>query len=262
VTARHRAFETRIEVPSEPQYFAVEGLSPSGKVLGTSTAQADPPHLAIFGSSIFVPGSGRSAELPVGCFAAGSCRVRITVASHGTIDGRGVAQAVPADRARLLAFRLTASGRRALLRAPHNRLKVSVTIHSEDGLSAVRTMTLIPYSAAGPGPQQALSSGAGAQIASSTAFAASTGRAGILTACYADAPCSLAETVSARGRVIGRAAPHVSLGANELGYIPVQLDQAAQRLLSRANGNRLGAQVKVTAGGHTRTSQIDLVRYS
>lgn len=261
VTARHRGFETTIDVPSEPRYFAVEALSRSGKVLGTSTPRADPSHLAVFGSSIFVPRSGGSAALPVGCFAEENCRVRIVIASNGTIDGRGVAQGVPADRARLVSFRLTASGRRALRRAAHNRLKVRATIHSENGLSATTTMTLVPYSAAGIRPPQAVPSGGGVQVASPTAFVASTGRAGILTACYADAPCSLQETVSVRGLVIGRTASHVSLGVDELGYIPVQLDQAGQKVLSRAKGNRLSAQVKVTADGRSRSARIDLVRY-
>jgi hypothetical protein len=261
LTAPHRGFETHIDVPSEPPYFAVQALSRGGGVLGTSAVRADPPHLAIFGQSVFVPTEGGSAGLPVGCFAEAACRVQVTVVTRGSVLGRGGEETVPAGRARLVSVRISAGGQRELQQASHHSVKAQVNIRSGNGVSDTTSVRLIPYSAAGSGPHHPISRAGGAQIAALTAFSSSTGRVGILTACYAGSPCHLQETVGAGGLVIGRTARHVLLGSDELGYIPIQLNEAGQRMLSQAKGNRLTAHVTITAGARSRGAEIDLVRY-
>src|SRR5207248_9480605 len=67
VTSARTGFETAINVRSEPKYFAVQALGRKGMVLKTSPSVGDPPHLAVFGSSVFVPASGGYAGVPVGC---------------------------------------------------------------------------------------------------------------------------------------------------------------------------------------------------
>ena len=45
-----------------------------------------------------------------------------------------------------MSFRLSAAGRRALNQAPNHRLQVAVTLRDSSGITATRTMPLIPYS--------------------------------------------------------------------------------------------------------------------
>jgi Arylsulfotransferase (ASST) len=266
VSAPHRGFETAIDVPSEPRYFAAQALSHSGRVLGRSSPRGDPPHLAVFGSSAFVHSERGEAGLPVGCLDTRNCPVSVTMGSHGAVWGRSARQTVPGERARLIHLRLTAAGRRALGRATHHHLKAHVLVRSTTGLSATTTLALHPYSAAGTNHQHSVPDPAGvrvsgAQTVGPAAFVSPGGRAGILTACYAVTPCQLHEALSAGGLVIGRTSRRMSLGVGELGYIPVQLDRAGQRKLNQARGNRLPVHVELTYGGRTRSGQIDLIRY-
>ena len=265
VTASHSSFETTVDVPSEPRYLAVQAVDRNGSVLSTSPARADPPHLAVFGSSIFVTASGGIADVPVGCLAGRTCRVTVTIRSRGSDRGRSTQQLVPAWRADLVQLRLSASGQHELRNAPHHRLRVQVTVGSRSGVrSASTSMALIPFAAAAAStthPRTA-SSAAGIQIVGSTDFVSPAGRAGILTACYASVPCRFRETLSVGNLVIGRSPRLTLVGANELAYIPVGLTHAGQRLLAHARGNRLRTRVETSSGAQGRTSQVDLVRYS
>ena len=132
-------------------------------------------------------------------------------------------------------------------------------VRSGSGLRVSRRMMLIPYSASARRRSTA-SQSASVVLASATDFVASwTGRAGILTACYASAPCHLRETVSIAGHIAG--ASTASVGAGELAYVPVQLDHTGRTKLAHARGNRLAATVQIRAGRRTRRAQVDLVGY-
>ena len=262
VTASRGGFETAIDITSEPRYFAVQALDRKGSVLSTSSARADPPHLALFGSNIFVASTGGSADVPVGCLAAHACRVTVTIRSRGSDRGRSVRQVVPAWRAALVNFSVAPSGMHELRNASHHRLKVEVTVRSSSGVPSVGTsMTLIPFSAHGAATIHQRGA-AGVQIVGTTDFVSPAGQAGILTACYSSSPCHIKETLSIGRLLVGRSTRSALIGANELAYIPVQLSQTGQRLLSHARGNRLLTRVEFGDGAQTRTSQIDLVRYS
>ena len=121
-------------------------------------------------------------------------------------------------------------------------------------------MTLIPFSARGIRAHWTLPGSSGVQLAHATDFVSSAGRAGILTACYAAVLCHFHETLSVGGQVIGRR--RASLGAGELDYVEVQLNQAGQKMLGQSKGNRLTVRVALSDGTRTRMGQVGLVRYS
>jgi Arylsulfotransferase (ASST) len=261
LTSPSSGFETAIDVSSEPPYLAVQALGRKGGVLSTSAARADPPHLALFGPSLFVSASG-GAEVPVGCLGEGDCRVTVTIRSRGSVLARSQRRVVRARRAGLVPVRLSASGQRELENAPHHRLQVQVIVRPSSGLPvARRDMILIPYRATGPSRPGPRSSSPGVQIVGAMGFASSTGRARILTACYASSRCHFVAELSAGGHLIGRTARRVDLGADELGYTELQLDRAGRALLARSSGHRLPVRVRLRADGHSRTAEIDLVAY-
>jgi Arylsulfotransferase (ASST) len=250
VTATRSGFETAIGVSSEPKYFAVQALDAKGTVLKTSRPVADPPHLAVFGSSVFTPASGGYAGVPVGCLASHGCRIRVRVSAAGSVLGHSPAQRLSSYRGGIVHVRLPAVG---------HKESVQVSVRSGAGLSVTRRVTLIPYSAAAR-RQPPGSRAGGVVLAGATEFvASSTGRAGILTACYASAPCHFRETLSVAGHLAGTS--RASVGANEVVYVPVQLNQAARRALGHARGNRLASTVQITARAKTRSTRVDLVRY-
>jgi hypothetical protein len=243
-------FETALGVSSEPPYLAVQAMDGKGRPLRSSVALADPPHLAVFGPSAFLPVSGGHAVLPVGCLSPSPCRVRLTVGAGGRILGRSGVREVPAHRGALMTVRV---------KAPAGNRVARVVIDGDSGLRASRQMALRLYSA-GAGRRPALSDAAGVQVASATDFVSSAGVAGILSACYAPVPCHFNVTVSAAGRVVGRATRSL-LGADELGYVAVQLNAAGRAMLARSAGKRLPGSVRLSADGWTRNGQIDLLRY-
>jgi hypothetical protein len=122
-------------------------------------------------------------------------------------------------------------------------------------------MVLIPYSVSGSAPPRRLTGSPSVQIVSGNVFVSSSGRAAILAACYSPAPCYPGATLSVNGADIGTSrAEH--LGADELGDVYVQLNQAGRLMLEHASGNQLGAELKLTNGGDTASGQVDLVGYS
>src|SRR5205807_8628251 len=76
-----RHFESSLRIGTQPRFLAVQALDSSGHVLAASSAHRDPPHLAIFGTSAFVPTPGGSASIPVGCLTPRPCRVRLRISS-------------------------------------------------------------------------------------------------------------------------------------------------------------------------------------
>jgi Arylsulfotransferase (ASST) len=242
-------FETTVDVPSEPRYFAVQALDSNGKVLGTSQAQVDPQHLAVFGSRVFVSSSGGSAAVPVGCLARRSCGVTVKLESRGSVIGQSTTPVVPAERAALLPVTLGAAGQHELMAAPGHRLAVQVIASSSSVPVAKTDVTLISYSSTGT------------VNATSAGFVSPGGQAEILSTCYAPVPCHIKETLTASGQVIGQTSAPVPLGANEAAYIGLQLTAAGRRMLARAPGNALPAESAVTTDGKLRTRKIDLVAY-
>jgi hypothetical protein len=251
VTARRSGFETAIDAPDAPRYFGVQAVDRKGNVLGTSLVLPDPSHVALFGSSVFIPSGGGSVAVPVGCLSPRPCRLRVTVRAGGSGAAQSGWKTIPSDRGGLVYVRVASpAGRRAL-----------VTVQSAAEPSISRLLRLIPYSAGGQGQPGALSESAGAQIAADTDFASSTGRAGLLTACYSPSPCHVMETVLAGGHAIARTGHRVLVGVDELQYVDVQLNQAGRRQLAQARDNRLPVQLRITNGANSETGRVDLVRY-
>jgi hypothetical protein len=258
--APHRRFESVIRFVSQPRVLAVQALDSSGHVLATSYLQHDPAHLAIFGSSAFVPAERGSATLPVGCLVPHGCSVRLTISSGRSVLARTGAQSIPAQQGALLQFRLSASGRRMLDQAAGRRLQVRVSVRSYSGLHASRRMTLIAYSASRDASPQSAYLTPSVQVARTTAFV-SRGAGDILAACYAPASCQIGvKLTTTRGTVIARTRPQF-LGAEELGPIRFQLNAAGRRALARASGNRLATWLSLTNNSDSATVVIHLVGY-
>jgi Arylsulfotransferase (ASST) len=245
-----RGFETTTDVPSEPRYFAVQALDARGKVLGTSRPHIDPPHLAVFGSRLFASTSGGQVGVPVGCLSGRSCRVTVTIRSRGSVRGQSAERVVPAERAAVVHLRLSASGQHELANASHHRLAVQVVVRSSPALpEARRAMTLIPYAGASPGP------------GSPIGFVSPAGRAAVLSPCYSPVPCHVQQTLSSSGRVIARTQGQILVGSNELADIGIPMNAAGRRMLARAPGNRLSAEIRTRTDGRLKTRQITLVAY-
>ncbi len=250
LTAPRSNFETALRSSSQPPYFAVQAVDGQGGTLGTSAPLADPPHLALYGSSVFVPASGGLATVPVGCLSRKPCQVRVTLSAGGRILARSHPQAVRADRGALIPIRVQAP-------APGRMMQIALSAGS--GLRASRRMGLVTYSATQPAHPATLPDAPGVQVASATDFVSSAGMARILTACYASVPCRIQETLLIAGRAVGHSTG--TLGAGELGYVGLPLDRAGRAMLSRAAGNRRPATVRLSVRGRRRSTHVDLVRY-
>ncbi|MFL5823067.1 MAG: arylsulfotransferase family protein [Solirubrobacteraceae bacterium] len=256
---RARGFETGIGFAGNPRVLAVEAMDSAGHVLGTSPAQLERPHLAVFGSEAFVSASSRWLSLPVGCFIRGSCRISTRIRSGGSVLARWTSQSLAAGSGAVLRFKLSPSSLLQVEEAAGHRLPVQISV--QDGLISARlTVILTAYSVTGRPPPQSVSRSRALSLDDTHGFVSQTGTGGILAACFAAAPCRVRAVISHRGTVIATA-PRQVLGERELAYVHFQLTAAGRSLLKHSPGNQQGAEIKLTGGGATVTGRIDLIRY-
>ena len=252
--------ETAITLRSEPRYFVVQALDAAGKVIGTSPNRPVTAHVAIFTSNAFVSSPQGYGSVPVGCFTGHDCRFTLTVTSGRSVLARATSRPVPPASGRLIYFTLSAAGRRKLDHAPSNGLPVRVSIRDSSGAKASVKMTLVPFSTTGRISPQPFSQARSLQIARTDAFVAGRG-VEVLAACYATPPCRIQGEISVGGKVIASTPQVQPLGTNELGYVPLQLNQTGQSMVAADSGNQLPAQLKLRNGATTARGQVDLIRY-
>jgi outer membrane protein assembly factor BamB len=268
--ARHRmarlggrgrtGFETAMKPASEPAYFEVQALGSGGRVLGTSTAHADPPHVAIFGQSAFVRAGSGTGAVAVGCLTRQTCHLSVRIASGGTVLAQ-TSGPVSRGRGRPLHFKLSHAGR-SKLRQARGRLAVTVTVRdSISKRTASRRMALIPYSISGPSQARTFSQSPTLQLIEDSGFVAShTGSGQVMAGCYGASPCRVRVTVEAGGRRIARSKLQY-LGLNELGAVHFSLSPAGRRMLQHARGNQLPARITLTDANASAVGHTTLVGY-
>ncbi len=260
--AKEQGFETAIHIHSEPRYFAVQPLDGSGHVLRQSSPVRTPAHADVYGRSAFVSASNGRGTLPVACFALSSksCSVKATISSGGQMLSQVPHRRLASGRGALLAFTLSAAGRHQLRESGAKGLPVKVSVRSASGARASVHLTLFSFSTSGAGPRRSVTGSSKVQIVATTDFVSRSGQGAILAACYGPTPCPINTSVSASGVPIATAKPQ-TLGADELGYLNIQLNAAGQTMLSHASGNQLAAQIRLSSGQDLASGQIALVRY-
>ena len=260
--AKRQGFETAIHVHSEPPYFAVQALDGRGHVLRESAPVRTPAHADVYGRHAFVSASSGRGALPVACFTVSSksCSVGATISSGGHRLSQTPHRRLASGRGALLRFSLSAAGRRQLRQSGAKGLPVNVSVRSASGTRASLHLSLFPFSTSGPGPKRSVMGSSRVQLVTTTDFVSRAGQGAILAGCYGAAPCLITTTVSSAGVPIATARSQ-TLGADELGYLNVQLNAAGRTMLSHASGNQLAAQVRLSSGQGAATGQIALVRY-
>ncbi len=262
MTSRRTNFETVITLASEPRYLAVQALSASGHVLGTSHPHSDPAHVATFAPDTFVRKSSGQGEVAVGCFTGHECHLSAELSDDGRMLAQSPSHAVSSGTGTLLPFHLSTRGRRELQRSSKDGLSVQITVHdSSSGKRASRNMTLLPYSISGPEPLKRTVASPTIQIAQPIGFVSSAGIGRLLAACYSAASaCQASARITSAGQVIAQSKPRL-LGADELGEVYFRLTPAGMAMLRRASGNQLPAQILLSNGNDVAAGSIELVRY-
>jgi hypothetical protein len=227
-------------------YYGVEAIGAAGQVLGTSAAVADPTHLAIFGSSVFVPVRGLGA-VPVGCYGVSPCILETTVYVGRTALATTGAERLSTSTG-LAYFQLTANARARLRRATHHQMPVKVKVADAAGKSVTRALTLTSFSTANPSPRRTLSQPGQVRFVGMTDFVSHGWFGGILVDCPPGTSCQTTGTIVAAGKVIARTAPS-TVGADEMGYLFFSLTAAGHTLLAHTKSNQLGATVTLTSTG-------------
>jgi hypothetical protein len=254
-------FETAIAAGSEAPYLAVQPLGSSGNVLATSTTVAAPAHVAIYGTSAFVPPASGLGGLPVGCFTGHPCSLTTTITSGRTVLAHTGPEGLTSGAGGIVYFRLSPAARTALARARGGRLPAQVTVQDSSGARAAISLTLVAFQTGGAGPHRSLSQSSPLQIVGATDFVNSAGTGGILAGCQAPvSACQVTSTVSAGRTVIARTGREY-LNAGDLGYLLFSLTPSGRSMLAHAPGNQLAAQVRITDGAVTATGQIALVGF-
>jgi hypothetical protein len=254
-------FETRITAHNGSPYWAVQALGSGGRVLATSSAQATPAHLAMYGRSLFISGSG-TGGLPVSCFADHACSVTTTVTSGRTVIATTGKESIGAGDGTLLYFTLTPSGRSLLSHARGHRLGVGVTIRDASGSSASVNVTLVPFGTSGAGPRRIASNTATLKIVGLTDFVSSaSGVGGILAGCFATTPCHVSTRITSGSTTIATTGREF-IGAGELGYLAFTLTSAGRSMLAHAPGGQLAAHVTLTSGSTSASADLALVQFS
>jgi Domain of unknown function (DUF1906) len=224
-------------------YYAVEALDATGQVLGTSAPVADPTHLAIFGSSVFVPRHGLGA-VPVGCYSVSPCILTTTIyVGRRTLSSTGPEHLTTNDG--LAYFQLTTKAKAMLLRATHQQMAVKVKISDAAGTSVTRALTLTSFSTSDPSPPRSVSQSAQVRFVGATDFVSHGWVGGILVSCSAGAPCQTTAKIVSAGKVIAQTKV-TTVGAGELAYLFFSLTSVGHKLLAQAPGNQLGATVTLT----------------
>lgn len=169
---------------------------------------------------------------------------------------------MPRGTGRLIEFKLSSAGVSELRRAAHHRLTVTVNVHdSASGKSAVRRLTLIPYSITGKGSTNPVVQGSGLQFLQGVGFVSSaTGKAQFLIGCFAASPCRITTTVFANGHQIARSTPQY-VGVDEVGVVHFKLSPAGRKMLAHARGNQLPVQIRLRDPAGNAAGRISLVAY-
>jgi hypothetical protein len=257
VTATAAASSPRLVVDSTFPYFAVQALDGNGNVLGTSAPVPTPPHLSMYGHTMFAPAGGLGA-VPVGCYNSAPCHIAATISIGRTILVRTGHEYVPTGGG-LVYFSLPSSARRRLT-AAHGRLLVRLTLNEASGLNATRLMTIAAFSTSGASPSRSSQPAPTLRVAGLTAFVSNGWVGGVLSACADLTPCSVRTTITAGRTVIAttRSAP---LGVAEFGYLLFTLTRAGHSLLAHAHGNQLPVTVTLDDGTATASARIVLVSF-
>jgi Domain of unknown function (DUF1906) len=227
-------------------YYAVEALGVTGQVVGTSAPVADPAHLAIFGSSVFVPRHGLGA-VPVGCYGISPCTLTTTIyVGRTTLSTTGPEHLTTSDG--LAYFQLTARAKTLLLRATHQQMAVKVKIRDAAGTSVTRPLTLTSFATSDPNPPRSIGQSSPVRLVGATDFVSHGWFGGILAGCSTGQPCQTTGKIVTAGRVIARTKATI-IGSGELAYLFFSMTAAGHKLLAHAQGNQLGATVTLTNTG-------------
>jgi hypothetical protein len=258
-TSPSKGFETAIAFTSGDSQYRLQALGSAGQVLATSAIAGAGPHVAIYGNSAFVSGSGGGA-LPVGCFAPKPCRIVATVSNGTTVLARSGAQSIGANQTGLVYYQLSGGARSALAKAHHMSVTTSV-LDQVSHTTATVPDTLIAYSTSGSGPTRASSPVGPLSLLGRTDFVASGGSGGVLTSCSAATQCRAAMQLSSGGTVIASTGAETE-GPRSAGYFSFQLNAAGEQMLAKAPGHQLGVSVAFGGSGIASTGTIALVPYS
>jgi hypothetical protein len=265
-----------ITVHGQYAYFGVEALSGT-TALGSSAVVATPPHIAIFGRSMFVPPHGLTG-VPVGCYASGGCTIQTTVTSGRTVIGTTGADPVAAGTGGIEYFTPTTAGRKLLTAARGKQLAVKVTSKDTSPSSSTggagtptgtvttapqitAALNLAPYATSGTTPAKKLSDAPSLRILSATAFAYRDSVGGLLVDCIAATPCETSVKLW-HGHTLLAQTGGQYLGPGELGYLSFKLTSAGHELLASSKGNQVSAHVFISDATGTAGGVIALVGYS
>jgi hypothetical protein len=256
-----RNFETEIAVHSAAPYYAVQALDSSGRVLATSPAVATPPHIAIYGHSAFVPVGGGLGGIPASCLQRTACHITTSIYAGRTLLARTGREAIGAESAGIIYFRISPYGFRLLRSARGNRLAVRVDAQDASGTRAQVSLNVIGFRSNGRGPRRSLQNAQSVRIVGVTDFVSNGWVGGILAGCLSATPCHVRTTLVAGGQTIASSGTEF-LGANELGYLFFKLTPAGHRLIERAPGNQLGARLTLTDGSAVSRADVALIPFS
>jgi len=263
-----------ITVHGQYPYFQVEALSAAGTALGISASVQTPPHIAIFGRSVFAPPHGL-VGVPVGCYSSSGCAVQTTLTSGRTVVGKTGADPIAANSGGIEYFKLTTAGRKLLTAAGGRQVAVKVTSKDSSSTGGAGTLTgttttapqisetvnLVPYTTSGTAPAKQLSDAPSLRIVSATAFAYHDSVGGLLVDCLATTPCQTKVKLWHGHTTLAQKGAQY-LGPGELGYLSFKLNGAGHSLLSSSRGNQVSAHVSITDATGSAGGVIALVGYS
>jgi hypothetical protein len=255
-----RNFETEIVDHSAAPYYAVQALSATGQVLGTSPATATPAHIAIYGRSAFVPLRGGLGGIPASCLQSSPCHIITSIYAGRTLVARTGREYIGAQSAGIIYFHLSAHGFALLRSARDGRLPVRVIAQDVGGPRAQVALNIIGFYASGRGPARSLSNSPSLRIVGVTDFVSNGWVGGILAGCLQATPCHVTTTLQAGGRTIAHSGSEF-FGANELGYLFFKLTLQAHAMIERAPGNQLGAALEISDGQASSRAQVALIPF-
>jgi hypothetical protein len=225
-------------------YFAVQALGSAGQPLGTSIPVADPAHVAIFGSSVFVPRRGLGG-VPVGCFSVSPCTLTTTIyVGRTTLATTGFEHLTTGQG--LTYFKLTSKAQSLLAKAAHHQMAVKVKVADKAGHKVTRPLTLTSFATSDPNPARSAGASPAVKFIGMTEFVSHGWVGGVLAACVATTPCNTTLKIVSGGKVIATTKPE-TLGAGEVGYLFFSLTAAGHKLLAHTKGNQLAATVTITS---------------
>ncbi|MEO6857077.1 MAG: DUF1906 domain-containing protein [Solirubrobacteraceae bacterium] len=250
-----RGVTTTIAEHSAFPYYAIQALTASGQVIGTSSTVPTRPHVVLYGHSVFVPRTGITG-VPAGCFTGAACQLSATVTS-----GRRLVASASSERLNssggLLFFSLNATGRRLLAHTRGRRLPVRIIVRDVSGRSASALMNLVPYTTVGSGPRRSASPASTLRLLGKRDFVLRGATGGILATCTGAAPCLVTTKISAAHQTVATTKPEF-MGANSAVYLSYRLTGYGRSLLARAKGNQLGVRVVLSDATATAVAHISL----